>query len=293
MPRNKTVTTNDIKPGTTMYVSGKITFSRVSSLIQGKELENKIARETRAGRGKSCPDKPHTSIALTDARVMVKDPNHMTPAETYASETLIFSKIDPETGKTVWKLNFNNKSKYLPRVFVRNDSQKNVYDEIKLEKELDRGLNVTLCFSVYHSNQGHNNGVHIDTILINEPLRYYQNDVVSKLEQMGLTINRLPEDDNDTLGDMVAADDTTETAPMAAPVQSPTVNPFSAGAPTAPAYQAYASKTAPTAVESAPQAAAPAPAAPVEPNPLADPYDIGDLSNTPGGIVYNGNDDKY
>lgn len=285
MPRsNRTVTTNDIQPGTAMYVSGKISFSRIVSLIQGEELENKIQRATRNGR--NCPTTPHTSISLVDARVMVSDPKNMTPAETYASETLVFSKIDPQTNKAVWKLNFDNKSKFVPRVLVKKDAQKKVYDEVKLEHELDKGLDVTLCFSVYHSNRG-NNGVRLDTILVNEPLRYYHNDVISKLEQMGLTINRLPEDDNDAIGGMVAANGDEEPAEATAPVQGPTAHPFSAEAPVA-----YADESAPAApVVPAPETTAPS--APVGPNPLADPYDIGDLSSTPGGIVYNGNDDKY
>lgn len=288
MPRNKTVSTNDIKPGTSMYVSGKIHYSHVATMIKGEELQRKIQRAQLDRR--NCPSGEHTSISLVDARVMVGDPQNMTPAEKYASESLVYSKIDPQTNNVAWRLNFDNKSKFLPRVLVRRDGEKKVYDEVKLEHELDRGLDVTLCFSIYASNKG-NNGIRLDTILVNEPLRYYRNDVISKLEQMGLVVNRLPEESSDTLGDMVAvgADDDAENN-SAAPVQGPSANPFSVSAPAAPA-----APTAPTApvAPAAPVAQAPVDAAPLAPNPLVDPYDVGDLSGTPGGIVYNGDGDKY
>lgn len=206
MARIHTVTTNDIAPGTAMYVRGKVAFCRIASLITGEELRKKQERLRFANR--SCPAYEHTSISLTQARVLCADPNHMTAAETYATESLLFETTDPQTKEKVSRLSFDNKSKFLPRVFVKCDGEENVYDEIHLERELDKGLDVTVCFSVYNSKKG-NNGVRIDCVLVNEPLDAHQkhaDDLIGRLEQLGITVNSLPESD-ETEDDLLPDDE--------------------------------------------------------------------------------------
>ena len=245
MAKNKTVTTNDLTPGVEFYVEGTVTYSRLASLIDGEELKEKQRRY------KNCPPRPHTHISLTNARVKCKDPQHQTPEEIYAAETILFVSMNRNTNQSEWRVNFDNKSKFLPRIFVQNDQNKKIYDEVRLEKELDKGLHVTLGFSAYKTQQ--NNGVRLDTVLVHEPLRYYSNDIVSKLEQMGLTVNSLPDEE---------PDDATP-AETEAPATATAENPFSK----------------PVANET--------PSAPSAPSPYADAYDV-----VGPGVVYNG-DDKY
>ena len=70
---NRTINTNQLTPGTTFMARGKVTWSHIASLIQGKELEERIARERQAGR-MGIIDRPHSTISIHEARVVYKNP---------------------------------------------------------------------------------------------------------------------------------------------------------------------------------------------------------------------------
>lgn len=259
-----TVRLSSIPAGQMAYIDGRIRYSHITRLVEGQELLKVIERERRNGSlYPHDPNKPYTILELEDAKVRVADVNHMTPLETYNQESL-FTVVDRNTGRSVYRYRAENKSRRLPKVLVRNAS--GGYDEIIPERELANGLNVTIVMRVYSAGQI--NGIAMEAVMVNEPLRYWEpNDIIAQLQSAGISVNRKPYEPApavDTTNESVSNTD--------APVQT---NPYS----TAPA--------APTVATAEPTAQAPT--QPVQPNPYANPYAIPTHApqQNAGGIVYN------
>ena len=167
---------NDLTPDTTYLLRGKVAYSRVSRHTTDEERIKDNQRRTYK------IDKNYTNITIYDVSILCKDPQKPTIEEQYAAECLYKSHVDKYTGKSFSAL---NKSENLPKVGVIND--KGEYDSVKLQGELAQGLDVTIVMRVFKGKNSMNNGVSLDTILVNEPLRYFSNNVVEKdLEARGI-----------------------------------------------------------------------------------------------------------
>lgn len=158
----KEISKSDLRANAAYLVRGKVAYSHISR-------QTTDAERARANAKRKYPiDKNYTFITLHGATVLCKDPQAPTVEERYAAECLYQDTNPKHPG-----LNFSaiNKSCFLPSVFVKVPGTENSYAPVKLEGELDSGLDVTLVMRVF-SARG-TNGVTLDRVLVNEPLRYY------------------------------------------------------------------------------------------------------------------------
>ena len=207
----RTINTNQLTPGSTMLIRGKLTFSRVARQVEGEELARDQQR--KAARGMQPIDRPYTTASICNASVIVKDPARMTPEEIYANESLYQSTSPNVDGNCYTGY---NKGRNLPWIGQLNGNQ---VQQIAPEGELASGLDVTLVIRVFDAKP--NRGVTLDGIIVNEPVRWFTGGVGTGLAAHGLTFN-----------------------PMAAPVPAPAaaapVAPVAPVAPAAPAVDPYA-----------------------------------------------------
>lgn len=183
---NRTVNVNSIAPGTIIMIRGNVTFSRIASRIEGDELAKRIMEQQ--AKGWKPVDKPHTTLTIKNAMVLMQNPNAPTLAEKYATESLYISKQHPEYGYCY--TGTNKSPNNLPDVGVREADGNTVTSVTPLQAELDNDLAVTLVLRVFKSKNAMNNGVSMDAVIVEEPIRYYSASTISKaLESQGLTWN--------------------------------------------------------------------------------------------------------
>jgi len=175
------ITTNMLQKGDTFRVRGKVTFARVSSMIEGQELASRIehARQMQAKGINIFPvETPHRTITIEDAYVDYANPSAPTLAEQYAASKIFTSSNGKSTYTAVSKSN-----RPVPISSVVNGELQG--EEIIPGREPAKGLDVTLWFSVYTTRR--NNGVGLDGIIVNEPMRWYNGQ--SKMDQIAQQMN--------------------------------------------------------------------------------------------------------
>lgn len=267
----RSVNLNSIMPGTSFMIRGKLSFSRVTSLIEGEELTRRV--ESARKNGSIPVETPHTTASISEAQFVKPDdpntidPNQLKLIETYVNESLYQSKQHPERG---WCYTGYNKGNRLPSIGVLNPANKTV-QQVTPEGELANGLDVTLVMTVYKPKRQINNGLSMESIIVNEPIRYYDgsaNGVGQALAGYGLTFvpdaaaaNAQRSVHGGTPAGMEPVDENPFAANAPAPVQPPSGNPYSTAPQQASPYANYNYQQQPAA-----QAAAPAPA------PAQNPY---------------------
>lgn len=278
---NRTVNTNQLTPGTTFMVQGKVGFSRIASRIEGEELQQDMRR--RQSKGWPPTEKPYTTMTINQANVLVKNPQQPSPEEQYAIESLYTSSS--QRGQGGYSFTGNNKgTRGLPYVAVRRPDNPNVVDQIQPEGELANGLDVTLVMRVFKGKP--NNGISLDGIIVNEPIRYFDNARAGAgLGAFGITFNpltpgTLPTPEAGTDDSMPAYAEHEENPFMAGPTAA------NQGAPMTGANGGYAGTPDGNAMDNAMAAAAAASAAPaMTPNTGAAP--VHPYGNGQQGIRYN------
>lgn len=277
---NRTVTTNQLTPGRIFLVRGKVGFSRLTSRIEGEELQQDIQR--RRSKGWLPIEKPYTTITINQAEVIVKDRNNIQPEEQYAIESLYTSSS--QRGQGGYSYTANNKgTRALPYIAVTRAGAQGIVDQIQPEGELANGLDVTLVMRVFKGKP--NMGVSLDGVIVNEPIRYFDNTRAGVgLDGFGITFNPL--------------------APGTLPTAAETDNSHSAEQPAYAGHEdlPFVSEGAGAAVNTAapvtpaptgamPQATAAAPVTPVAPAGNAMNAPINPMGTAPqnGGIRYDPN----
>lgn len=277
---NRTITTNQLTPGRIFLVRGKVGFSRLTSRIEGEELQQDIQR--RRSKGWLPIEKPYTTITINQAEVIVKDRNNIQPEEQYAIESLYTSSS--QRGQGGYSYTANNKgTRALPYIAVTRAGAQGVVDQIQPEGELANGLDVTLVMRVFKGKP--NMGVSLDGVIVNEPIRYFDNTRAGDgLDGFGITFNPL--------------------APGTLPTAAETDNSHSAEQPAYAGHEdlpfvsegagAAANAAAPVTPAPAgvmPQATATAPVTPVAPAGNAMSAPINPMGTAPqnGGIRYDPN----
>ena len=277
---NRTITTNQLTPGRIFLVRGKVGFSRLTSRIEGEELQQDIQR--RRSKGWLPIEKPYTTITINQAEVIVKDRNNIQPEEQYAIESLYTSSS--QRGQGGYSYTANNKgTRALPYIAVTRAGAQGVVDQIQPEGELANGLDVTLVMRVFKGKP--NMGVSLDGVIVNEPIRYFDNTRAGDgLDGFGITFNPL--------------------APGTLPTAAETDNSHSAEQPAYAGHEdlpfvsegagAAANAAAPVTPAPAgvmPQATATAPVTPVAPAGNAINAPINPMGTAPqnGGIRYDPN----
>lgn len=184
---NRTISTNQLTPGRIFLVRGKVGFSRLTSRIEGEELQQDIQR--RRSKGWLPIDKPYTTITINQAEVIVKDRNNIQPEEQYAIESLYTSSS--QRGQGGYSYTANNKgTRSLPYIAATRAGAQGVVDQIQPEGELANGLDVTLVMRVFKGKP--NIGVSLDGVIVNEPIRYFDNTRAGAgLDGFGITFNPL------------------------------------------------------------------------------------------------------
>ena len=178
----KTINNNALTPGATYLVRGQVGFSRITRQTTDAE------REAENKRRMYPQTTNYSNISIYNAQVLVKDPQNPTIEEKYAAECLYRSSSQNYPGNNFTAM---NKTKNLPAVAEIRGA--NNFAEIIPEHELAQGLDVTLVMRVFKTSGQRNNGVSLDRILVNEPIRYFQNrDVNQDLAAYGITYQALP-----------------------------------------------------------------------------------------------------
>lgn len=276
MSNKRTVNSNDLTPGKLFAVRGKLGYSRLTSQIDGDELRKDITR--RRQKGWMPIERPYTTATINGAEVICADANNLTPEERYAVESLYVSTASRNQGE--FSFTANNKGNSLPYIAVSRPDDPSVADQIQPDGELASGLDVTLIMRVFKGKP--NNGVSLDGVIVNEPIRYYNNaQAGAGLSQLGIKFNSLPQGAMNT-PDNAGIDDAAAQPAYAEHDDTP----FSSGPAAAPAPAPIAGVSANGygAVAPNPMAGAPAGA------PVMNPFGGGAASApaaNEGGIRYN------
>lgn len=177
----------------TIVVRGKLEYSRLMSMIEGAELQRRIAQQRQMG-SMYITEKPHTTVTLRGVQVLYADPNNPTIEEQYVAQKCYNSRKHPDKGLM---FNLDNKSPFLPPIWV--PANPNNLDEgyVQLtdpEGELDSGLDVSLILTTFKAGNNANLGLGLDSVVVNEAPRYYSNNRVDrdKLAALGIVFNSNP-----------------------------------------------------------------------------------------------------
>lgn len=277
---NRTITTNQLTPGRIFLVRGKVGFSRLTSRIEGEELQQDIQR--RRSKGWLPIEKPYTTITINQAEVIVKDRNNIQPEEQYAIESLYTSSS--QRGQGGYSYTANNKgTRALPYIAVTRAGAQDVVDQIQPEGELANGLDVTLVMRVFKGKP--NMGVSLDGVIVNEPIRYFDNTRAGDgLDGFGITFNPLAPGTLPTAAETNNGHSTEQPA-YAGHEDLPFVSEGAGAAANA------AAPVAPAPAGVMPQATATAPVTPVAPAGNAMNAPINPMGTAPqnGGIRYDPN----
>jgi len=251
----KTIRTNDLTAGATFLVRGKVAFSRVAR--QTTDEERQKSNEDRKRKNPRAIDvnRNYTSITIHSATVLSKTPDNPSLEERYAQESCYMSsQTDKYPG-----LNFTamNKSSNLPSIGVVDPNKPDTYKAILLNgKELASGLDVTCVCRVFEG-KNNNKGVSLDTVLVNEPIRYYEgNRTIDKnLQEFGIVFESVKPNNEIVEGNAVGADEAASVPQTRGPVAQTDLSP--AAANPNPAFAPANAGANPFSSYGTPQAAAP------------------------------------
>lgn len=188
MPKNRTVSANQLADNTTFLIRGRVIYSRIRSQVAGEELARQNQRAMQQGRQPR--NRPYTTLSICQAEVVRANPNApmMNPEEIFATESLYTSTTQPNNGLCY---SADNTGNYLPRLCVQEGNMVTELSADEIHGELDNGLLVTMVMRIYNSGKP-NKGITLDTIIVNEPIRFYQGGAAANLEKYGLTVNLQP-----------------------------------------------------------------------------------------------------
>lgn len=188
MPKNRTVSANQLADNTTFLIRGRVIYSRIRSQVTGEELARQNQRAMQQGRQPR--NRPYTTLSICQAEVVRANPNApmMNPEEIFATESLYTSTTQPNNGLCY---SADNTGNYLPRLCVQEGNMVTELSADEIHGELDNGLLVTMVMRIYNSGKP-NKGITLDTIIVNEPIRFYQGGAAANLEKYGLTVNLQP-----------------------------------------------------------------------------------------------------
>lgn len=262
------INTNELTANTTVFVTGLVSFSHIRRRYDGDELKERIRRERE--RGSKYPTTvPHTELSLIQAAVVPANQQAWTLEEMYIYQRLYTSRNHPERGN-----NYSAKSTgpLLPWIGVRENG--NVVRQLEpdeIKGELDNGLKVTAVIRIFKTSQ--NNGVALDGVIVEEPIRFYTGAAGASLDRYGLVLQAAKAGRETEAKEAAASYE----QPVPEPEPQMGTNPFM----TQPAQQAPAGWAQPA---SQPQT----PAQPVPPmNPPQAPQAPDMPQMQSGGIRYN------
>lgn len=157
----KTISHKDITPNQYIYLKGKLTYSRITSQIMGKELE--ALNRKRSARGAMPYNFPFTTATVKDPKI-ISSGNKQTINEKYVEENFYKSASGNTmfTAINKWELPFIGH-------YVEDTHEVDIIENPL--GELAKDLDVTLILRTYSGQMG-NNGVVLDAIIVNGEIKY-------------------------------------------------------------------------------------------------------------------------
>lgn len=176
-----------LREGQQILVRGKVSFSRLAQLVDGEALERSIAQALQ--RGSLYPTrKPHTTVNLVDAQVLVANPANPTPEEQFVHEKIYAVKSGDNAGKSGYGI--DNVSSFLPTVLEVDPENPGTYRQLVLERDLAGGMDVTLILQVFKPKGYEKRGIGLQQVVLNEPVRYFSSGVdTSALAARGIIVS--------------------------------------------------------------------------------------------------------
>lgn len=184
------ISTNEIAPGSIAYVRGKVAYSRIATMYTQEEVEERAMRDREIGLTNP-PTKPYTEITLKDVKIEIIGEQNPVFNDYIQNQKFYVTKNEPN----VPHYGIRNKGNRVPNVFQKTGE--NTLQKITLEDELAKDMDVTLMLNCYSSKRGFNNGIGLQCVILNEPVRYFSgSESASELEKAGFNI--LPEAEPET-----------------------------------------------------------------------------------------------
>ncbi|MFB7917054.1 hypothetical protein [Streptomyces sp. NPDC056061] len=186
---NYSVSANQLTEGAHVLVRGILAYGRLTRPIEGAELEASDQRKIQ--NGMSPVGKPHTTVTITEAEVLLADPQNPTVEEIFVAERRYTSKKSPDTGANY---SIDSKGTTPPIIAIPSDKGDGTFDQDTSGQELAQGLNVTLVLRVYKPKNFSNRGLALDQVIVNEEPHYYNAGGVStsELAARGIVFNTPP-----------------------------------------------------------------------------------------------------
>lgn len=183
---------DQLRSDQTIFVRGRISFSRLTKHIDGEELAKSIAA-ARARGSKYPTTKPHTTISLIDAAVVPANAQAPTLEEIFVQNRVYTVKSGDNAGKAGFSI--DDKSPNLPPVFepipANEQDGSGSHRQLVLDRDLDSGLDVTLVLRTFTQGDYANKGLGLQQVILNEAPRYYGGGGIdnSALAAIGITIS--------------------------------------------------------------------------------------------------------
>ncbi len=300
-----TPTAENIRPGQVIVVQGAISFARTASLIDGVELQRRVA----SSKSQYPTDSPHTLMVLSQAEIVPADPTQYSWEESYVKSLFFEHKKNPEKGLGY---EAKNVTKSLPTLLTVDPENPGSYRQVvDVEGEIARDTVVRIVVVTYQSKDKNGReyqklGLGLEAIILSTPEVPYAPKSGARnldLSSYGITLstplvatngvetevpNQIVRTDASGLPAAPVAP-SAPVQPVAAPAPVASAAPAAPSAPLAPAAPVAPIQPAAAAHPAAPSApAAPAaPMAPVQPIvPVAAAYQVA----APGAAAGNPDD---
>lgn len=190
---------NSIAPGQIAWVRGKIQFCRLTRYLAGDELKRDIQNQMQNRRTRFPTTDPYLAITIDHAGVVYANPQAATDFEQYIAAKALYLPNrtvvngQPTQGYFCEAQIVDPKMLRKPTYLDASDGK--TAKEFVPEGELAKGLDVTLVFHTFKSKNSGNMGFACDTIIVNEPPRYYESNVASAIASRGLTYQPMNADE--------------------------------------------------------------------------------------------------
>lgn len=181
------LSTNDLKPRLTVVIKGTVGYNRISSRVEGAELERYNERRRQANPRIKFDMAPHTMITIANPEVIPnQDANpDQQLAEQFVRESFYYSKRNEENQAT-----FQSKMEQLPTVWERDPATGQFTQVNPVSDDLTAGQEVYVVVSTFESSRG-NNGVGLNEIYV-EGKASLGNARSRDLSAYGLVTNSAP-----------------------------------------------------------------------------------------------------
>lgn len=134
-----------------IIINGKIAYSHITRVTTNEELMRMNMRSEEQIKT------PHTMITISEATLVPQNEHNLTDMEKMLITDIAVKDSETEQKHFIAR----NMTENLPKTFVKTD---NGYEETKIEREPDAGLDITLLLS---------EDATLESIIFNEPIRYY------------------------------------------------------------------------------------------------------------------------